>query len=329
MSKPAQIDKQRRDAMDAADALLDRLPVPEPLSPGQVARIRAQIDARTARAWWTGRRLALVGFLGVLLSASAAAAIYEFLGAQRPATTTGYPVEPNRASPAETSAVVPPAPDSSFVEPAPPANPSVPPPSRPDAPARSDEARPPSAAVPPRSRPRAPARPDEARPPSAPERQEGSLAAEAKLLASALRALRQQHNAKQALAILDEYDVQFPAGTLASEARAARAEALLRTGRKTEALELLDRQKLSPELQVARGELRLAAGRVREALADFDAALAGTQDEIEERALYGRAACRVRLGDPAGGRADLREYLRRFPEGRFAGAAKATLTQSR
>jgi hypothetical protein len=37
-----------------------------------------------------------------------------------------------------------------------------------------------------------------------------------------------------------------------------------------------------------------------------------------ERALWDRASARSHLGDNAGARADLRECLRRFPEGRFA-----------
>ncbi len=124
---------------------------------------------------------------------------------------------------------------------------------------------------------------------------------------------------------------------LAPAATRLRTEALLRLGRKTEALAELDRQ--SPgglpdgdERRLLRGELRAKAGRWRAALEDFDAvvqaasAAAARPDGAAdpkasdrlERALWGRAAARGRLGDEAGARADLRAYLGRFPHGRFA-----------
>ena len=111
-----------------------------------------------------------------------------------------------------------------------------------------------------------------------------------------------------------------------------RAEALLQIGRKGEALAELDRLSLgempnSDERYLLRGELRAAVGRWREAKGDFEVVLRGQQAEIGatmksrdrfERALWGRALARSRLGDDAGARADLQECLRRFPQGRFA-----------
>jgi tetratricopeptide (TPR) repeat protein len=127
-----------------------------------------------------------------------------------------------------------------------------------------------------------------------------------------------------------------------------RAEALLQLGRKGEALAELDRLSLgrmpnSDERQVLRGELRAAVGRWREALGDFDVVVrshAGQASDIGaatdmklrerfERALWGRALARSRLGDDAGARTDLRECLRLFPRGRFAAEAARLLDEHR
>ena len=66
---------------------------------------------------------------------------------------------------------------------------------------------------------------------------------------------------------------------------------------------------------------------------DFDDALRGRDlpttnpraRSLQERALWGRAAARSRLGDQAGARADLELYLRDFPAGRFSAAAASLL----
>jgi outer membrane protein assembly factor BamD (BamD/ComL family) len=71
------------------------------------------------------------------------------------------------------------------------------------------------------------------------------------------------------------------------------------------------------ELQLLRGEL-YAERDCRKALADFDAVLASAPAPLSERALYGRATCRLHSGDAAGARVDLDQYLTRFPNGRFA-----------
>jgi tetratricopeptide (TPR) repeat protein len=167
-------------------------------------------------------------------------------------------------------------------------------------------------------------------------------------LATAVRRLRTAHDPASALAALDDYRVRFPGGALAPEAAMLRAEALLQIGRKGEALAELDRLSLgqmpnSDERYVVRGELRAAVGRWREALGDFDVVLrghAGEKAEIGaatdvrlrdrfERALWGRALARSRLGDNTGARADLQECLRRFPRGRFASEATRLLGEQR
>ncbi len=168
------------------------------------------------------------------------------------------------------------------------------------------------------------------------------------LLTTAVRRLRTAHDPASALAALDDYRARFPGGVLAPEAAMLRAEALLQIGRKGDALAELDGLSLaqmpnSDEPHVLRGELRAAVGRWREALADFDVVLRGhagagadigTPPDAKahgrlERALWGRALARSRLGDDAGARADLRECLRLFPRGRFAPEAARLLGEHR
>jgi TolA-binding protein len=159
---------------------------------------------------------------------------------------------------------------------------------------------------------------------------------EQSLLTAALEKLRAAHEPRAALALLDEYRRRFPTGAFAPEAARLRTEALLLVGRKTAALDELEggaSSSTSPdERRVLRGELRAAAGRWQAACADFDdvvRAHAGAIDsrwtDLVERALWGRASCRGHLGDETATKADLREYLHRFPDGRFAKQASRLL----
>jgi hypothetical protein len=155
---------------------------------------------------------------------------------------------------------------------------------------------------------------------------------ESRLLARALAELRTAHDPGRALAALDAYDRRFPDGSLAPEAAAARIDALLALGRQGAALARLEalplvRTPRAAEMRVLRAELRAKRGNLRGALEDFGAVLAGhaAPDAVTERALYGRSSCRARLGDQAGAAADLHEYLRRYPEGDFAAAARRAL----
>jgi hypothetical protein len=150
-----------------------------------------------------------------------------------------------------------------------------------------------------------------------------AVAAESELLQRALEKLRRPHDGAGALLLLDEHRARFPGGVLALEAAVARVDALMLLGRRGDALEQLARLPLArvgrrAELQLLRGEL-YAERDCKKALADFDAVLGGAAPAVlHERALYGRATCRLRSGDDAGGRADLQSYLARFPSGRFA-----------
>jgi tetratricopeptide (TPR) repeat protein len=153
---------------------------------------------------------------------------------------------------------------------------------------------------------------------------------EARLVARAFRHLRSEGDAKAALAALDERDHLFGGGTLAAEAALARAEALLLLGRTDDALPILVglRTGLTRDVRVARAELLAKANRCGEAMADFDAALGGAP-VTRERALYGRASCRLRTARPDAAEADLNDYLREYPQGRFAPAVREALEKLR
>jgi hypothetical protein len=179
--------------------------------------------------------------------------------------------------------------------------------------------------------PPAPSDVPELAPPSA-------IAVEQALLGQAMRMLRDGHDAQTALALLAEHAERFPKGALHAEETILRIEALLALGQRNEALAVLDRFPLASlpnrdEQFVVRGELRAANGRWREAKQDFDDVLktpglpaaSAKIRNIQERALWGRASARSRLGDQDGARADLNLYLRHFPAGRFAGPAASLL----
>ena len=168
-------------------------------------------------------------------------------------------------------------------------------------------------------------------PPPAVERVEPTAASEEILaLEQAVGLLRGKHDAPAALAALDDYLARFPGGVLAREARVGRVDALLMLDRSDEALRALeelplDAHRRSTELQLIRGELRARTDCGR-GEADFTAVLARVRTAaLEERALYGRAACRSKQGNAGGAADDLRRYLDRFPTGAHADWARRWL----
>ena len=149
-------------------------------------------------------------------------------------------------------------------------------------------------------------------------------------LDGAIALLRRDHDAAAALSALDAYLARYPHGVLHREARLARLDALLILKHTEEALaELeslpLDAGRRSTELQVVRAELRARTDCLR-AEEDFSVALTHSPDAaLLERILYGRGACRAKLGKASGATEDLRRYLERFPNGAHAAWARQWL----
>lgn len=183
-----------------------------------------------------------------------------------------------------------------------------------------------AAPTPQKERPRA-ERPE---PPKAAETD--ALAEESARVGRALQLLA-AGDAASALAAAQDYLDRYPAGSLRGEAEMARLDALIALSRHSEALSLLDGFAEASfaglprpdELRVLRGELLLEKGRFADALASFSAAGTEALPDLHERALWGRAVCRVRLGDLAGSRREFAQYLSAFPEGRHAREARAAL----
>lgn len=157
-----------------------------------------------------------------------------------------------------------------------------------------------------------------------------ALAEESLLLGRALVRLRQERDPVTALVELDHYAERFPSGMLGHEAQSARVDALLMSGRLGEARTVLSNLTLGTgardrELRLIRAELT-AERACAPALDDYQAVLAESRSgPLAERALWGRAACRARLGDEASARTDLAEYVARFPNGAHAATARARL----
>jgi TolA-binding protein len=168
-------------------------------------------------------------------------------------------------------------------------------------------------------------------PPALPTASVGSrLGQEAASLEAALSALKAggKGNAGRALLELDQHLQKFPGGTLELEARVARVDALLVLGRRHEARRELsslpiERVGRKSELRLIRAELR-ADDDCRAALSDFQVLVdQALPSAWAERALFGRGACLLKLGDQAAAYRDFDRYLERFPSGRFAEQIRA------
>jgi regulator of sirC expression with transglutaminase-like and TPR domain len=153
---------------------------------------------------------------------------------------------------------------------------------------------------------------------------------EAASLEGVLSALRGggRERAERALAAVDRHLRSFPGGALELEARVARIDALLTLGKQGEARRELSTLPIENvgrknELRLIRAELR-ADEDCRAALADFDVLVSvPLRPAWAERALFGRGACLLRLGQKAAAEKDFASYLERFPNGRFAEQIRA------
>lgn len=166
--------------------------------------------------------------------------------------------------------------------------------------------------------------------PAAPPSAGSSLGQEAASLSAALSALKAggKDNASRALSAIDQHLRKFPGAALELEARVARVDALLVLGRRQEARRELSALPIDSvgrkhELRLIRAELR-ADDDCRAALTDFQVLVDQQLPSAwAERALFGRGACLLKLGDRAAAERDFTDYLERFPRGRFADQIRA------
>jgi hypothetical protein len=147
---------------------------------------------------------------------------------------------------------------------------------------------------------------------------------EATRLADAIRKLRHDHDPGAALRLLDAGSV---APDFADEARLVRVEAMQALGDTAALLRFLDRERLigprARELLLLRADLRAQGGRCSDAVIDYTALIAAGGDV--EAPLSRRAACRFQLNEPERAKADLGDYLRRYPDGPHAAEARRAL----
>ena len=130
----------------------------------------------------------------------------------------------------------------------------------------------------------------------------------------------------EALALLEAHLARFPSGPTRFDAERVRVAVLLKLDRAPEALGALDRiEGPTTELRVMRAELRADAQRCEEAIGDFGAVLSADEDRFVERALFGRAMCRQKLGQRERLAEDLERYLLVYPHGEFAERARLEL----
>jgi hypothetical protein len=151
--------------------------------------------------------------------------------------------------------------------------------------------------------------------------------ADATLYSLALFQLNVQHDPASALGTLEAYRRQYPNGLFRAEAAVAEVRANLMQGLDGEAIILLDAMHErafdgipeASELELVRAELLGEADRCKEVLPLLGAYFGpSVPPEQRERALFLRASCRAQLKDFEGSRRDLDDYLREFPQGRFA-----------
>ncbi len=171
-------------------------------------------------------------------------------------------------------------------------------------------------------------------PAPAPSAPSSRLGLEAASLEAALSALKAggKANASRALLALEQHLREFAGGALELEARVARVDALLVLGRRQEARRELSALPIEnvgrkSELRLIRAELR-ADDDCRAALSDFQVLVDQSLPAAwAERALFGRGACLLKLGDKADAERDFARYLERFPAGRFAPQIRAQQPQ--
>lgn len=267
---------------------------PEPLPEVARERVRRRLQGKPSRA--PGLVLLRLVAVGVVIGIAGAAAAqwtalrlsspkHEHVSApQAPQALAPQPVLPRRTP----NVVAPPAPATEPVEAAP----------------NAADASPRGASAPPAALP------------------SSRLGLEAASLEAALRALR-GGAAERARQAIERHLQEFPNGALELEARVAHVDALLALGRRQDARRELWTLPLNhvgrkQELRLIRAELT-ADSDCGKALGDFQVLNAEVLPPAwAERALFGRGACLLQLGDRAAAERDFARYLEKYPSGRFA-----------
>ena len=169
------------------------------------------------------------------------------------------------------------------------------------------------------------------RPSPAPFSVSSPLAIEAASLSEIAELAHSPASAQTALDKLRDHRSRFAHGVLAEEADLTELDADVTLGRRTAALLLLPslERHAGPrqdELRVLHGELLSQVGDHVAALREFSPE--PSTPELAERALYDRASCLSTLGRSSEARDALKDYLRQFPAGHFANAARQALTDA-
>jgi hypothetical protein len=305
---------------------LKAVPEPEPLSPAAVERISRNLRAPPRPPLLGGRR----ALWGLVLAGPLVWAAARWLLAV-PEAPSALVVENREAEPLPEPAppdAVRVAPAEKAATPSDPTKPAAelraPPPERKPSTVRPAQRI--ARAEPPRQSPPLPEEPPAATPTPDP------LIEESRLLRAALHQLRTLEDGPGALQVLDEYAERFPQGQLRAEATLARVDALLLSGRASDALKQL--QRLSPEerarlprareLQVLEVELLAQLDRCGEALVQLKQ-LPDSGPVLAERTLFVHATCEARAHRFDRARALYEELLRKWPEGAHAAEARRAL----
>jgi TolA-binding protein len=146
--------------------------------------------------------------------------------------------------------------------------------------------------------------------------------AELALYERGLLLLQKLDEPERARRVFLEHRRRFPESSLGPEVDLSLIEASLRAKELPEAAREIDAflarypsNERRDELRLLRANLARDGGDCAHAEREYEA-LARGAGELAEEALHSWVYCRRRLGDEAGARERLREYLRRFPSGR-------------
>ena len=135
--------------------------------------------------------------------------------------------------------------------------------------------------------------------------------------------------AGQARSSFEAYQARFPAGPLRPEVDLGRLQALVSLGLNDAALQASSKflqtypgSRRGDEVRTMRGDTLHALGRHGDAVAEYDGVGAG---RFAGQAAWGAAVCLTDAGRKEQARQRVRNYLQRFPNGPFAGAARKAL----